>query len=94
MKIGIVTIYHANMGSYFQATALLNYLKDKGYDCELVNASVRGKHMARYYMSEIGRKFLNKKILEKIEKKSRLLKLIIQYTKIWKICQFHHLHLV
>lgn len=69
MKIGIVTIYHANMGSYFQATALLNYLKDKGYDCELVNASVRGKHMARYYMSEIGRKFLNKKILEKIEKK-------------------------
>lgn len=43
MKIGLLTVYSFNYGSYFQATALLNKIKDMGYECELINERFKEK---------------------------------------------------
>lgn len=37
MKIGILTVYSFNYGSYFQATALYKKLESMGYECEFIN---------------------------------------------------------
>jgi len=42
-KIGILTVYSFNYGSFFQATALYRYLKDHGYDCEFINERFKKK---------------------------------------------------
>ena len=42
-KIGILTVYSFNYGSFFQATALYRYLADHGYDCEFVNERIKKK---------------------------------------------------
>lgn len=43
MKIGLLTTYSFNYGSYFQATSLLNKLKDMGHECELINECFKEK---------------------------------------------------
>ena len=41
MKIGIVTVYFADYGSFFHTMSLYNYLESLGHDCELVSYSIR-----------------------------------------------------
>jgi len=43
MKIGLLTVYSFNYGSYFQATSLLKKIKDMGYECELINERFKEK---------------------------------------------------
>lgn len=43
MKIGLLTTYSFNYGSYFQATSLLNKLNDMGNECELINERFKEK---------------------------------------------------
>lgn len=43
MKIGLLTVYSFNYGSYFQATSLLYKLKDMGHNCELINERFKEK---------------------------------------------------
>ncbi len=42
-RIGILTVYSFNYGSFFQATALYRYLADHGYDCEFINERTKKK---------------------------------------------------
>ena len=37
MKIGLLTVYSFNYGSYFQAVALQKQIEALGHDCELIN---------------------------------------------------------
>lgn len=46
MKIGLLTVYSFNYGSYFQATSLLYKLRDMGYECELINERFKEKQWA------------------------------------------------
>lgn len=41
MRIGIVTVYFADYGSYYHAVALYKYLESLGHNCELVSYSIR-----------------------------------------------------
>lgn len=42
-KIGLLTVYSFNYGSFFQATSLYRYLEDHGYDCEFINERFKKK---------------------------------------------------
>ena len=37
MKIGLLTVYSFNYGSFYQAKALQKQLQDMGHECELIN---------------------------------------------------------
>lgn len=62
-KIGIITVYSADYGSYFQATALNDQINKMGYESELLyekerfdrSAALRAGHFASLYFP----KFLN-----------------------------------
>ncbi|MBE5940069.1 MAG: polysaccharide pyruvyl transferase family protein [Lachnospiraceae bacterium] len=41
MKIGLLTTYSFNYGSYHQAVALQKKLEDMGHDCELINEKIK-----------------------------------------------------
>lgn len=43
MKVGILTVYFADYGSFFQAMALCKTIRDFGYNCEIINESLRAK---------------------------------------------------
>jgi len=44
MKIGILTVYSADYGSFFQGAALCKAIRDLGYNCEIINDSLRSEH--------------------------------------------------
>lgn len=69
MKIGLITVYYANYGSYFQGIALQRYLESLGHECEFVNATVRGKYIWKFLLGKFGYKVLPKTILKKVAKK-------------------------
>ena len=58
MRIGILTVYFADYGSFFHSYALYKYLTDKGYDCELINSCGRLKYSPRLNMAVKGTKIL------------------------------------
>lgn len=41
MKIGLLTTYSFNYGSYFQAIALQKKLQEMGHECELINEQIK-----------------------------------------------------
>lgn len=52
MKVGIITVYYANYGSYYQAEALRKAVENLGHECELVNTSIRGLRLYKYYLGK------------------------------------------
>lgn len=70
MKIGILTTYFADYGSYCHASCLYNYLIELGHDCELLNACVRYKASPKLFLANIGYHWLPKFILRYIAKKN------------------------
>lgn len=53
MKVGVITVYYANYGSYYQAEALCDAVRKLGHECELVNTSIRGIKLYKYYIGKI-----------------------------------------
>lgn len=70
MKIGLVTVYYCNYGSYFQALALKKVLDNLGYECDVINATIRGRHIIKFVLGEIGHKIFPKKMNEYIASKN------------------------
>lgn len=64
MKIGILTVYFADYGSYFHATSLYNYLKMQGHECELVHESLRYPVSKKLALSSFVSRFAPKFIKE------------------------------
>lgn len=68
MKIGLITVYYANFGSYFQAVALKDYLEGMGHECLTLNASIRGMKVAKFLCAaafgKIAPEALNKRLEE------------------------------
>lgn len=62
MKIGLLTVYYANYGSYYQAASLAKQLEALGHECEIVNASVRGKYAWKFLLGVLGERFLPESI--------------------------------
>ena len=52
MKVGVITVYYANYGSYYQAEALCDAVRKLGHECELVNTSIRGWKLYKYYIGK------------------------------------------
>lgn len=48
MKVGILTVYSADYGSFLQGAALCKAIRDLGYPCEIVNDSLRSTHSLRF----------------------------------------------
>lgn len=70
MKIGILTVYAVDFGSFFQATSLYYAIKEMGYDCEIINASLREKISIKFRISNFVFRFAPRiiiKLLTKIE---------------------------
>lgn len=71
MKIGILTVYFADYGSFFQAYTLYDYLTKLGHDCELINAYARMKYSPRFNIGVRGTKllphFVQKTIADKLD---------------------------
>jgi len=66
MKLGLLTTYSFNYGSYHQAIALQKQLQDMGHECELINESFKKYKwfnlFLMYTMHPILPKFLKEKI--------------------------------
>ena len=65
MKIGLLTAYFADYGSFYQAVSLYKYLEKQGYDVEIVNESFRYKYSPKLFVSSIAHKVMPKSILKK-----------------------------
>lgn len=57
MKVGLITVYHADYGSFFQAYALYDQLKKLGHDVELIHESHRFRKSVGNIISFVGYKF-------------------------------------
>ncbi len=70
MKVGVITVYYANYGSYYQAEALCDAIRKLGHECELVNTSIRGWKLYKYYIGKfvdsVAPDFLMEKVAEKV----------------------------
>lgn len=60
MRIGILTTYFADYGSFAHASALYNFLHSMGYECEFVNECVRYRESVRLWLGYIYDKYLKK----------------------------------
>lgn len=69
MKIGLLTVYYSNYGSYYQAASLAKQLEALGHDCEIVNASIRGKHAINFLLGAAGEHVLPKAITDQVAKR-------------------------
>ncbi|WP_066646362.1 polysaccharide pyruvyl transferase family protein [Christensenella timonensis] len=69
MKIGILTVYFADYGSYYQAVSLCKAIQSLGHECELINESVRYWRSPRLWAGHIGTVFLPEKVKRAIGKK-------------------------
>lgn len=47
MRIGIITLYNADYGSFFQAASLYDQLEKMGYSCELIHILNREKYIVK-----------------------------------------------
>ncbi|MGN0347391.1 MAG: polysaccharide pyruvyl transferase family protein [Lachnospiraceae bacterium] len=94
MKIGILTVYSFNYGSYFQATALYKKLEEMGYECEFINERFKqyrwGNLFLLYTFDGIMPKFVKSyiaKFLPQYETYLRLKKDVLRFRESPK-----HLH--
>lgn len=70
MRIGILTVYFADYGSFFHATSLYHFLQSQGHECELIHESLRYKvskmlalsHVFEKISPEFFKKSLGKRI--------------------------------
>lgn len=70
MKIGILTFYYNNFGSYFQAMALQDLLMKQGYDVDIIHTSVMGvKKCITYFGGIVAERILPRKICNMLAKK-------------------------
>ena len=68
MKIGLITVYFADYGSFYQAASLQNYLESSGHSCEIIRDDSRALRSPRLAIGKIGTKVLPKKIQKIIAK--------------------------
>lgn len=68
MKIGLLTVYYSNYGSYFQAVATAKQLEKMGHECEFIHPSIRGKYCGNYLIGEVGEHILPKFITDQVAK--------------------------
>lgn len=73
MKIGILTTYFADYGSFCHATALYKYLEDNGFDCELINECVRYNVSKRLFLGHCLLTFVPNILTKKIVTKNVML---------------------
>lgn len=68
MKIGILTLYNADYGSFYQAVCLYEQLEKMGHSCELIHILNREKHILKNFIGGIVAHFpfVAKKIARKI----------------------------
>lgn len=66
MKIGLLTVYFADFGSYYQAAALQKYLISLGHSCELINDDRRAVRSPRLALGKIGTAVLPQAVLRQI----------------------------
>lgn len=66
MKIGLLTVYYSNYGSYFQAISLKKQLEAMGHQCEIINASIRGKYSFNFLLGKYGNEVLPDFITDRI----------------------------
>ncbi len=58
MKVGLLTVYYADYGSYYHAISLCNELnKIKDVQCEIINESIRYKYSFKLKISSYVRKY-------------------------------------
>ncbi len=58
MKLGILTLYNADYGSYYQAVCLYNQLEKMGHECEIINILNRERRVAfNFFGSAVARFF-------------------------------------
>lgn len=62
MRIGILTLYHGDYGSFFQAVSLYKYLENLGHYCELINPYERGGNALPYFLASMAKRFLPRKL--------------------------------
>lgn len=99
MKIGILTLYNADYGSYYQAVSLYDQLEKMGHSCELIHILNRetgiiknlGGHIVAKYFPFIARKIAKKiapyntyLVLEECLKKYRISEITYSMKKISK----------
>lgn len=88
MKVGIITVYYANYGSYYQAEALCDAVRKLGHECELVNTSIRGRKLYKYYTGKFVDSIMPDFLMDKIADKNnefniyRSLKTDVKHLKI------------
>lgn len=70
MKIGLLTVYYSNYGSYFQAVALAKQLEAMGHSYELIHPSIRGKYCGNYLIGEVGEHILPRCITDRVAQKN------------------------
>ena len=58
MKIGILTVYFADYGSFFHAYCMVKYLQKLGHNCELIHFCGRYKYSPRLKYGAWGAKYL------------------------------------
>lgn len=68
MKIGLVTAYFADYGSYYQATALYYQLIKMGHEVEIIHESVRYPRSPRLFASSIASRVLPAELNRRIAK--------------------------
>lgn len=69
MKIGLLTVYYSNYGSYYQAASLAKQLEALGHDCEIVNASIRGRRSINFLLGEFGDKLLPAAVTDQVARR-------------------------
>ncbi|MBC5647864.1 polysaccharide pyruvyl transferase family protein [Christensenella tenuis] len=74
MKIGILTVYNSNYGSYFQAESLCRAVREMGHTCEIINANARYHYPKRLFtklcIGELAAKCAPRRIIEFLRSKS------------------------
>lgn len=81
MKIGILTTYFADYGSFCHATALYNFLEKMGHNCEFINECVRYKVSKRLYAGHLLLKLFPDFIVSKMVPVNTMLKNYYYITK-------------
>src|SRR5574344_142736 len=65
-NIGLLTVYFADYGSYYQATALYKVIEKLGYKCELINENIRYKKSPKIIIIKHFLKICPKSIAKKL----------------------------
>ena len=81
MKVGLLTVYHADYGSFYQTMALYYAIQSLGHDCELINNTIRYRYVPRLYAVHAAGKICRGKLQQKVEKRIPLFKTYMRLKK-------------